>query len=509
MAFSAMRLGSVATNTGRFFAGQQQTMRTFASASVDVAIIGGGPAGYVASIRASQLGMKTACVEKRKTLGGTCLNVGCIPSKALLHSADMYYNLGSGSLEKNGIALNGTPSIDVGAMMKQKNKAITGLTQGIAGLFKKNKVEHHIGHGTITGPNTIEVKDESGATVSTVEAKNIVIATGSEPSGIPGVQVAIDEERIVTSTGALELKEVPKKLAVIGGGVIGLEMASVWGKLGSEVHIIEYLDNLMPFADAEVSKGFKKIMEKQGNVSFSLSTKVTSVVRNGDTCQVTYEPAKGGDSSTHDCDIVLVATGRRPYTANLGLEGLGIATNRLGQIEVDPVTLKTSVPSIYAVGDAIFGPMLAHKAEEDGVFVVECLAGMHKGHTHAHTYGNVPSVIYTSPEVAWVGKNEEELKAEGVAYGKGLFPFMANSRARAADKGTEGFVKILVCKQTEKILGGHIIAPGAGDMIHPVSIALEYGGSAEDIARTCTSHPTYSEAIKEACLAAYSKPIHM
>jgi len=474
-----------------------------ASHTADLVVIGGGPAGYVGSIKAAQMGMKVVNIERRTTLGGTCLNVGCIPSKALLHASEMYYGVTKGkAMAKNGIKV-GSVELDLGTMMKNKEKSVAGLTTGIKGLFKKNKVTGLEGHGTITGPNSVQVTDQSGKVVHEIEAKNIMIAVGSEPSPLPGVKdLVVDEKLIVTSTGALSLDKVPKKMIVVGGGVIGLELGSVWAKLGSEVKVVEFMDTLMPFADKEVATATQKILKKQG-LKFALATKVVDVKVNGNTATVSTQPAKGGDTSTEEVDCVLVAVGRRPYTESLGLDSVGIKTGRGGFIDVNTDTLATSVPNIYAVGDAITGPMLAHKAEEDAVFVVESIAG-----AHAHlNWDSVPSVIYTHPEVAWVGRNEEELKAAGVDYKKGFFPMMANSRARANDEA-EGFVKVLVEKENGRILGAHLIGIGAGEMVLPLTIGYEYGASAEDIARTCTAHPTFSEAIKEACLAAVDKPIH-
>lgn len=428
------------------------------------------------------------------------MNVGCIPSKALLHSAQMYYDATEGHFASNGI--NVKAELDLSKMMAHKDKSVKGLTGGIQMLFKKNKVQSVFGHGKLTGPNSVQVIGEDGEVVADIEAKNIIIATGSEPSSLPGVDVEVDEKLICTSDGAIALPKVPENMIVIGGGIIGLELGSVWSKLGANVEVVEFMDRIMPFADREVSKTFTRIMKKQG-LKLTLGTKVTDVQVEGDTATVTYERMKNGKVSTKKVDSVLVAVGRKPYTDNLGLEALGIETDRFGRIPVDHKTLKTSVPSIYGIGDVIDGPMLAHKAEEDGIYVAECIAGQP---SHLN-WANVPSVMYTYPEVAWVGKSEEELKEDGVAYGNGSFPFMANSRARALGI-TDGFVKVLTDKGTGKILGAHIIAPGAGEMILPLTMALEYGGAAEDVARTCTAHPTFSEAIKEACMAAYDKPIH-
>ena len=457
----------------------------------DLVVIGAGPGGYVGAIKAAQLGLKVACVEKRGSLGGTCLNVGCIPSKALLDITHKYHDAAHNFEE---LGLTAKVSFDVKKMMARKDDVVKNLTQGIEGLFKKNKVDYIKGHGTITDANTVTVGKEN------LKTKNIMIATGSEVMPLPGVE--IDEKIVVSSTGALELKEVPKKLLVIGGGVIGLEMGSVWARLGSEVTVVEYLDHITPGMDAEVSKQFQRILKKQG-FNFKMSTKVTGVSVKGKKATVTMEAAAGGKAEKMEADAVLVAIGRRAYTDKLGLENVGIKTDDRGRVEVDD-SLRTSTPNIFAIGDAIKGAMLAHKAEEEGVAVAETLAGQH-GHVN---YNAIPGVIYTHPEVATVGKSEEELKAAGVAYNIGKFPFMANSRARAIGEG-DGFVKILADKETDEIYGVHIIGAEAGTLIAEAVLALEYGASSEDVARTCHAHPTLNEAIKEAALGAFAKPIHI
>ncbi len=480
----------------------------------DVVVIGGGPGGYVAAIRAAQLGLKTACVESRKTLGGTCLNVGCIPSKALLEVSHKFHD--AVHFADLGIEVS-KPKVDVKKVIANKNKVVEGLTGGIAGLFKKNKVTMINGFGKFLNKNEIEVLKADGSK-EIIGAKNFIIATGSEVAGLPNVE--IDEKIIVSSTGALDLTETPKKMVVIGAGVIGLEMASVWGRFGAEIEVIEYLDKITPAMDGEVSKQFQRILEKQG-FKFRLSTKVLSVkkveknappslakasslpLNSGNLGAVLeIEPSAGGAKETLNADVVLVAIGRKPNTANLGLENVGIKTNPRGFIENHH--LKTSVDNIYVIGDCTTGPMLAHKAEDEGVAVAEIIAG---GAGHIN-YDCIPNVIYTYPEVASVGKTEEELKAAGVAYNAGKFPMMANSRARATGDD-QGFVKLLACAKTDKILGAHIIAREAGNMIHEIVVAMEFGGSAEDIARTCHAHPTYNEAVKEAALAVDKRPIHI
>jgi dihydrolipoamide dehydrogenase len=457
----------------------------------DVMVIGGGPGGYVAAIRAAQLGLKTACVEKRGALGGTCLNVGCIPSKALLESSEKFEDANH-EFAKHGI--DAKVSLNLGNMMKRKDEVVEGLTKGIEGLFKKNKITYIKGHGTVTGANSVQVEKE------TYQAKSIIIATGSEVPPLPGI--TIDEERIVSSTGALALKAVPKKLVVIGAGVIGLELGSVWRRLGAEVQVIEYLDRITPGMDNDISKQFQKILEKQG-IGFTLSTKVTSAKASKSGVELTLEPAAGGKAEKLTADVVLVAVGRRPYTSSLGLDSVGVKMDAKGRIETNG-HWQTNVPSIYAIGDVIAGPMLAHKAEDEGVAVAEYIAGQ-KPHVN---YNTIPGVIYTWPEVANVGKTEEELKAANIAYNVGKFPFLANSRGRSSGQ-TDGFVKILADKTTDEVLGVHIIGPHAGTLIHEVCIAMEFGASAEDIARTCHAHPTLNEAVKEAALAVAGRAIHI
>jgi len=454
----------------------------------DVVIIGGGPGGYNCAIRAGQLGLKVACIEMRGTLGGTCLNVGCIPSKALLHASHLFH-----SAQHDFAALGiktGKVELDLTQMMAQKTEAVDGLTKGIEFLFKKNKVEYVKGRGKILGAGKVEVALADGGT-RVLETKNIVIATGSEPATLPGIE--IDEERIVSNVGALSLKAVPKKLVLIGAGVIGLEMGSVWARLGSEVTVVEYLDRILPPADAEVAKDAERTFKKQG-LSFKLGTKVTGVEKTKTKLKVTVEPARGGDAETLDADIVIVAIGRKPYTDGLGLEAVGGKTDKRGVIEVVDGHFKVA-DGVWAVGDCIHGPMLAHKAEDDGTAVAELIAGK-AGHVN---YDLVPSVVYTNPEIAWVGKNEEELKAAGIEYVKGKFPFMANSRARTNHE-TTGFVKILAEKGTDRILGAHMIGVGVGEMIAEIVVAMEFGAASEDIARTSHAHPTLSEAVRQAAM---------
>jgi len=453
------------------------------SDTYDVIIIGGGPGGYNCAIRAGQLGLKTACIEKEDTLGGTCLNVGCIPSKALLH-ASHYYETAKNDFAGMGIKVSGL-DIDVPAMMAQKADAVKGLTEGVAFLLKKNKVEHIKGFGKITGPGKVEVNGK------TLNAKNIVIATGSEVATLPGVE--IDEERIVSNVGALSLQAVPKKLVLIGAGVIGLEMGSVWSRLGSEVTVVEYLDRILPGADSEIAKEAQRTFKKQG-LTFKLGHKVTGVEKLKSKLKLSMEPSKGGDTEVLEADVVIVAIGRKPYTDGLGLESVGGKTDKRGVIETIDGHFKVA-DGVWAIGDCIHGPMLAHKAEDDGVAVAELIAGK-AGHVD---YNLVPSVVYTSPEIAWVGKTEDELKEAGIAYTKGKFPFMANSRARTNHE-TTGFVKILAEKGTDKILGAHMIGVGVGEMIAEVCIAMEFGAASEDIARTSHAHPTMSEAIRQAAM---------
>ncbi|MCR8548059.1 dihydrolipoyl dehydrogenase [Salipiger sp. P9] len=460
-------------------------------AQYDVIVIGSGPGGYVAAIRCAQLGLKTACVEGRDTLGGTCLNVGCIPSKALLHASHQLHEA-EHNFAKMGLK-GKAPSVDWKQMLAYKDDVIGQNTKGVEFLFKKNKIDWIKGWATIPEAGKVQVGDE------TYETKNILIASGSEPSTLPGVE--IDEKVVVSSTGALELPKVPKKLVVIGAGVIGLELGSVYKRLGSEVSVIEFLDVITPGMDAEVQRGLQKMLTKQG-LEFTLGAAVQKVEASKTKAKVTYKLRKDDSEHTVEADVVLVATGRRPFTEGLGLDKLGIATTERGQIKTD-AHWQTNVPGIYAIGDAIAGPMLAHKAEDEGMACAEVLAGKH-GHVN---YGVIPGVIYTWPEVASVGATEQDLKNEGRAYKTGKFSFMGNGRAKAVFAG-EGFVKILADKETDRILGCHIIGPGAGDLIHEICVAMEFGASAEDVALTCHAHPTYSEAVREAALACGDGPIH-
>lgn len=465
----------------------------------DIVVVGGGPGGYVAAIKAAQVGLKTVCIEKNDTLGGTCLNVGCIPSKALLNNSHYYHMAHSGDLTSRGITVDHV-TLDLEKMMGQKSNAVKSLTGGIAQLFKKNKVTHLNGWGSIVSPNQIQAKMNDGS-VETVNAKYMILATGSEVTPFPGID--IDEEVIVSSTGALSLTKVPKKMVVIGAGVIGLELGSVWSRLGAEVIAVEFLGSIGGVGiDAEVSKSFQKILAKQG-MQFRLGTKVTGAQRNGDSVTVSVESVKDGAKEDIECDTLLVCIGRRPYTVGLGLENVGIAVDDRGRIPVN-ANLQTIVPNIHAIGDVIHGPMLAHKAEDEGIICVEGIMG---GHVHLD-YNCVPSVVYTHPEVAWVGKSEEDLKKEGVEYKVGKFPYMANSRAKTNNE-TDGFVKVLADKATDRILGTHMIGPGVGELINEAVLAMEYGASAEDVARVCHAHPTCAEALREANLAAYiGKPIN-
>ena len=459
------------------------------SDTYDVVIIGAGPGGYNCAIRAGQLGLKTACIEMRETLGGTCLNVGCIPSKALLHASEMYA-AARDDFAGMGIKV-GKLDLDLPQMMAQKADAVDGLTQGVDFLFKKNKVERVNGKGVIKGPGQVEVTAPDGSK-RTLSTKHIVIATGSEPTSLPGID--IDEERIVTNTGALKLTTVPKKLVLIGAGVIGLEMGCVWSRLGSEVHVVEFMDRCLPGADSEISKQAMRTFKKQG-LTFHFNTKVTGVEKLKTKLKLSLEPAQGGEASTMDADVVIVAVGRRPYTEGLGLEAVGASTDKRGVIQTGGAGGFQVADGVWAIGDAIHGPMLAHKAEDDGVAVAELIAGK-AGHVN---YNLVPSVVYTNPEIAWVGKTEEELKAAGVEYVVGKFPFMANSRARTNHE-TEGFVKILAEKGTDKILGAHMMGVGVGEMIGEICVAMEFGAASEDIARTSHAHPTMSEAIRQAAM---------
>ncbi|MBB2960409.1 dihydrolipoyl dehydrogenase [Methylobacterium sp. R2-1] len=466
--------------------------------SYDLVVIGTGPGGYVCAIRAAQLGLKTAVVEKRATHGGTCLNVGCIPSKALLHASEAFEEANK-HFPELGIDV-GTPKLDLKKMQAFKQSGVDGNTKGVEFLLKKNKVETYHGRGRIAGAGRVEVISDDGGN-QLLETKNIVIATGSDVARLPGVE--IDEKTVVSSTGALELAEVPKRLVVIGAGVIGLELGSVWRRLGAEVTVIEYLDRVLPGMDGEVGKQFQRILAKQGMV-FKLSTKVTGVeVNKKGGATVTVEPAQGGESEKLEADVVLVAIGRVPYTEGLGLETVGVATDNKGRIETDN-HYATNVTGIYAIGDVIAGPMLAHKAEDEGVAVAEILAGQ-SGHVN---YGVIPNVVYTFPEVASVGKTEEELKKDGITYKAGKFPFTANGRAKA-NGTTDGFVKILADEKTDRVLGVHIVGADAGNLIAEVAVAMEFAASAEDIARTCHAHPTLTEAVKEAALAVDKRAIHV
>ncbi|MCO5064345.1 MAG: dihydrolipoyl dehydrogenase [Rhizobiaceae bacterium] len=464
----------------------------------DVVVIGSGPGGYVCAIKAAQLGLKVAVVEKRETFGGTCLNIGCIPSKALLHASEMLAEA-EHSFDSLGIEV-GKPKVNLKKMMAHKDATVDANVGGVAFLFKKNKIDSFRGTGKILGPGLVGVTGTDGKTQE-IETTNIVIATGSDVAGIPGVQVDIDEKVIVSSTGAISLDKVPEKLVVVGGGVIGLELGSVWSRLGAKVTVVEYLDSILGGMDAEVSKQFQRMLAKQG-FEFKLGAKVTGVEKAKKGAKVTFEPVKGGAAETIDADVVLISTGRRPYTEGLGLEEQDIAMDR-GRVKTDG-HCRTNVPGIYAIGDVIVGPMLAHKAEDEGIAVAEMMAGQ-KGHVN---YDVIPSVVYTSPEVASVGKTEEQLKADGVAYKIGKFPFTANGRARAM-LHTDGFVKILADKETDRVLGVHILGFGAGEMIHEAAVLMEFGGSSEDLARTCHAHPTMSEAVREAALATFFKPIHI
>jgi dihydrolipoamide dehydrogenase len=452
----------------------------------DVVIIGGGPGGYNAAIRAGQLGLKAAIVEMRSTLGGTCLNVGCMPSKALLHASELFE---AANREFEHLGIEVAPRLNLKQMMAQKDESVTALTKGVDFLMKKNKVERFLGKGRLAGPGRVEVEGEDGKVV-TLEAANIVLATGSEPSGLPGIKV--DGDRIVDSTGALSLGEVPKTLVVIGAGIIGLELGSVWRRLGAEVTVIEYLDRICPGMDAELAKAFQRILAKQG-VNFRLGAKVTGAKAGKAKVDLTVEPAAGGAAETLSAERVLLAIGRRPYTEGLGLETVGLVPDARGFIETDH--FRTAAPGVWAVGDVIHGPMLAHKAEEDAVACIELIAGK-AGHVD---YNLVPSVVYTTPEVAWVGRNEEQLKAEGRAYKAGKFPFAANSRAKINHE-TDGLVKVLADAVTDEVLGVHILGPQAGELIGEYCVAMAFRAASEDIARVCHPHPTRSEAGRQAAM---------
>jgi dihydrolipoamide dehydrogenase len=462
----------------------------------DVIVIGTGPGGYECAIRAAQLGLKTAVIEKWATFGGTCLNIGCIPSKALLHASEMYEEAGH-KFAQMGIKV-GAPGVDLPALLKYKEGNVDSNVKGVAFLFNKNKIEAFHGVGRIAAPGKLEVKSADGKTL-TLETKNIVIATGSDVARLNGID--IDEKRVVSSTGALDLTKVPEKLLVVGAGVIGMELGSVWRRLGAQVTIVEFLDHILPGIDSEVARQFQRLQEKQG-LAFKLSSKVTAIDTSGKVLKVNIESAAGGAAETIEADIVLVAIGRVPYTEGLGLEVVGVKKDNRGRVIVDP-HYRTNVEGIYAIGDVVAGPMLAHKAEDEGVAAAEIIAGQ-AGHVN---YGVIPNVVYTSPEIASVGKTEEELKAAGVTYNVGKFPFSANGRARA-NLATDGFVKILADAKTDRVLGVHILGADAEALIAEATIAMEFGASAEDIARTCHAHPTLSEAVKEAALAVAKRAIN-
>ncbi|MGC1742841.1 MAG: dihydrolipoyl dehydrogenase [Pseudolabrys sp.] len=463
----------------------------------DLIVIGTGPGGYVCAIRAAQLGLKTAVVEKRATFGGTCLNIGCIPSKALLHASELFEEAGH-TFGKMGIGVS-EPKLDLRAMMAFKDQGVEGNVRGVDFLFKKNKIDTFFGSGRIVGPGKVEVKGEGGK-AQTLEAKSIVIATGSDVARLTGID--IDEKRIVSSTGALSLPAVPQHLLVIGAGVIGLELGSVWLRLGAQVTVVEFLDGALPGLDGEVRRQAQRLFEKQG-ITFKLSSKVTAVDASGKRLKVNVETAKGGDAESIEADVVLVSIGRVPYTEGLGLKELGVKLDERGRVIVDHY-YATNVPGIWAIGDVIAGPMLAHKAEDEGVALAEILVGQ-AGHVN---YDAIPNVVYTYPEIATVGKTEEELKAAGVAYNVGKVPFTANGRAKV-NLTTEGFVKIIADAKTDRVLGVHLICADAGNMIAEATIAMEFGASAEDIARTCHAHPTLPEAVKEAAMAVAKRAIHM
>jgi dihydrolipoamide dehydrogenase len=463
----------------------------------DLIVIGTGPGGYVGAIRAAQLGLKTAVVEKRTTFGGTCLNVGCIPSKAMLHASELYEETAH-SFAQMGIKV-GKASVDLAAMLKYKEQNVESNVKGVDFLFKKNKIEAFHGIGRIVAPGKVEVKAADGTT-QTLETKNIIIATGSDVARLNGID--IDEKRIVSSTGALDLTKVPQKLLIVGAGIIGLELGSVWRRLGAEVTIVEFLDHILPGIDSEVARQFHRLLQKQG-IAFKLASRVTAVDASGQLLKVKVEPAAGGGTAeTIETDIVLVAIGRVPFTDGLGLDAVGVKRDNRGRVIVD-AHLRTNVAGIYAIGDAIAGPMLAHKAEDEGVAAAEIIAGQ-AGHVN---YDVIPNVVYTHPEIASVGKTEEELKQAGIAYQVGTFPFTANSRARAL-LATDGFVKVLADAKTDRVLGVHILGPDAGTIIAEAAIAMEFGASSEDIARTCHAHPTLNEAVKEAALAVAKRAIN-
>jgi dihydrolipoamide dehydrogenase len=465
-------------------------------ATYDLVVIGTGPGGYVCAVRASQLGMKVAVVEKNATLGGTCLNVGCMPSKALLHASEMFEEAGH-SFAKMGVSIS-VPKLDLPSMMNFKQQGIDGNVKGVEFLMKKNKIDVLKGTGKILGTGKVEISADGKSQV--IETRSIVIATGSDIARLKGIE--IDETRIVSSTGALSLDKVPGKLLIVGAGVIGLELGSVWHRLGAEVVVVEFLDRILPGMDGEIAKQFQRILEKQG-FAFKLGAKVTGVDTSGKMLKARVEPAAGGAAETLEADVVLVCIGRAPYTDGLGLKEAGVALDNRGRVQIDP-HFATSVKGVYAIGDVVAGPMLAHKAEDEGVAVAEIIAGQ-AGHVN---YDVIPGVVYTTPEVSCVGKTEEELKQAGVAYTVGKFPFTANGRSKV-NQTTDGFVKILADAKTDRVLGVHIIGREAGEMIHEAAVLMEFGGSAEDLARTCHAHPTRSEAIKEAALAVGKRAIHM
>jgi len=463
------------------------------SEKFDVTVIGGGPGGYVCAIRSSQLGLKTACIESRETLGGTCLNIGCIPSKSLLNLSENFHK--AKNFEKFGIE-TGEIKLNLEKMMKSKDKAVTVLTKGVEFLLKKNKVTYFKGTGSFKNQNQISIINNKEET--TIETKNTIISTGSEPVSLRGIE--FDEEKILSSTGALSISKLPKKMVVVGGGYIGLEMGSVWSRLGTEVQVIEFLDHIIPEMDKEISTEFMKILKKQG-IKFELKTKVEKIIKSKNGVIIeTF--SKEGKKNKFEADVVLISVGRRPYTKNLNLEKIGVELNKRGSVKINK-NFQTNIKNIYAIGDVIEGPMLAHKAEEEGIAVAELISGQ-SGHVN---YDTIPGVVYTSPEVASIGKTEEQLKEKGINYKIGKFPFLANSRAKVIDE-SEGFVKILADSITDKVLGVHIIGQHAGEMIAEMSVAMEFGASSEDIARTCHAHPTFSEAIKEAALSVEKRQIH-
>jgi len=463
------------------------------SEKFDVTVIGGGPGGYVCAIRSSQLGLKTACIESRGTLGGTCLNIGCIPSKSLLNLSENFHK--AKNFEKLGIE-TGEIRLNLEKMMKSKDKAVTVLTKGVEFLLKKNKVTYFKGTGSFKNQNQISIINNKEET--TIETKNTIISTGSEPVSLRGIE--FDEEKILSSTGALSISKLPKKMVVVGGGYIGLEMGSVWSRLGTEVQVIEFLDHIIPEMDKEISTEFMKILKKQG-IKFELKTKVEKIIKSKNGVIIeTF--SKEGKKNKFEADVVLISVGRRPYTKNLNLEKMGVELDKRGSVKVNK-NFQTNIKNIYAIGDVIEGPMLAHKAEEEGIAVAELISGQ-SGHVN---YDTIPGVVYTSPEVASIGKTEEQLKEKGINYKIGKFPFLANSRAKVIDE-SEGFVKILADSITDKVLGVHIIGQHAGEMIAEMSVAMEFGASSEDIARTCHAHPTFSEAIKEAALSVEKRQIH-